>query len=250
MITTALAARGAQARSRGSPTSTRAVPAAGRAGRRPRTRRARRSSCRRARRSSPPRPLEAGGDLDAETAAWASARLTPTPLAPEPRPDAGADAGRCRRGSRSAPAPPRAIPAGRPGRGWTPTGTPYDVVDAGHDAPLTAPDGGRACRGGLMEGTWHDQRSRLAGPLLRGLRGRRDLPAPAGPHPQRGRQHLVHVDDDEHQPDALQRRVRRALGVQEAAGGLHADRRDRGRPERHRPDPERVRQPRAGTTSR
>ncbi len=87
----------------------------------------------------PARPLEAHGDLDAQTAAWASARLTATPFAPSLDP---------------MPAATSAIPARYAFCSATPPGYPslttrsrmdaegaaYDVLEAGHDAPLTAPD--------------------------------------------------------------------------------------------------------------
>ena len=40
----------------------------------------------------------------------------------------------------------------------------------------------------------------VAGPLLRGLRGRRRLPQPLRPHDHGHGQHLVHLPDDEHEP--------------------------------------------------
>ena len=50
----------------------------------------------------------------------------------------------------------------------------------------------------------------VAGPVLRGLRGRRRLPEPLRAHRHADGQHLVHVPDDEHEPDALRRAVRGA----------------------------------------
>ncbi len=87
----------------------------------------------------PARPLEAAGDLDEATAAWASARLTPVPFAPSLDP---------------APAPIAAVPARFAFCAGTPVGypsqmtrarmeaadSPYDVLDTHHDAPLTRPD--------------------------------------------------------------------------------------------------------------
>src|SRR5581483_7451292 len=66
-------------------------------------------------------------------------------------------------------------------------------------------------------------------PLPRGLRRRRRVPQPARPHRHRDRQHLVHLPDDEHEPDALQPAVRRADGVRRAARRLDAHARDRAR---------------------
>lgn len=79
----------------------------------------------------PARPIE--GD------AWASARLTPTPFAPslDPMPEPTSDV------------PARyafcsGTPEGYPSRTTRDRldadGTPYDVLEAGHDAPLTAPE--------------------------------------------------------------------------------------------------------------
>ncbi len=100
----------------------------------------------------PPRPLEPAGDLDAETAAWASARLTPTPLAPslDPMP-APMDGHAAEVPSRYAfcSGTPEGYPSGTTRARLDAEGTPYDVIDAGHDAPLTAPE---AVAAWLMEG--------------------------------------------------------------------------------------------------
>ncbi len=86
----------------------------------------------------PPRPLRAAGGLDEETARWASARLTATPMAPSLDP---------------VPAVPRSVvqnfafcadtPAGYPSqvtRGrLDERGGAYRVLDCDHDAPLVAP---------------------------------------------------------------------------------------------------------------
>ncbi|WP_164477831.1 alpha/beta fold hydrolase [Nocardioides pantholopis] len=91
----------------------------------------------------PPRPLAAdtadGGDLDAATAAWTSARLTPTPVAPSLDPvPAVPDGVRqiyafC---DRTPPGYPSQVTRAR----LDARGTPYTVLAAGHDAPLTAPE--------------------------------------------------------------------------------------------------------------
>ena len=96
----------------------------------------------------PARPLEVGGDLDAQTAAWASARLTPTPLAPslDPLPAPTAEVP-----TRYAfcSGTPQGYPSGTTRARLDADGTAYDVLDAGHDAPLTAPT---AVAHWLMEG--------------------------------------------------------------------------------------------------
>jgi Acyl dehydratase len=58
----------------------------------------------------------------------------------------------------------------------------------------------------------------LVRPVLRGLRPRRRLSQPDRPDDLRGRQRLVHLPDDEHEPDPLQRRVRRRNPIRQAAG--------------------------------
>ena len=96
----------------------------------------------------PTRPLEPVGDLDVETAAWASARLTPTPLAPslDPMPTAARQIpGRYAFCSGT----PEAYPSQATRSRLDAEGTAYDVLDAGHDAPLTAPE---AVAAWLMEG--------------------------------------------------------------------------------------------------
>ena len=88
----------------------------------------------------PPRPID--GD------AWASARLTPTPFAPslDPMPAPSADVP-----ARYAfcSGTPDSYPSAATRARLDADGTPYDVVDAGHDAPLTAPE---AVAAWLMEG--------------------------------------------------------------------------------------------------
>ncbi len=86
----------------------------------------------------PPRPLVPGGDLDETTAQWLNARLTATPFAPSLDPVSTAVPG---------------VPATYAFCSGTPDGYPsqttrarldergvsYETLDAGHDAPLTAP---------------------------------------------------------------------------------------------------------------
>ena len=59
-------------------------------------------------------------------------------------------------------------------------------------------------------------------------------------------QHVVHAAHDEHEPDALQRAVRRAHRVRAAARRLDAHARDRARPLGRRHERERRREPRLG----
>lgn len=87
----------------------------------------------------PARPLDAQGDLDAATAAWINRRLTPTPFAPslDPLPEG------------LTPVPttyafcaetPPGYPSHTTRHRLDIARTPYMVLEAGHDAPLTAPD--------------------------------------------------------------------------------------------------------------
>lgn len=87
----------------------------------------------------PPRPLTAGADLDATTAAWMNERLVPVPLAPSLDPASP--------GTVAAPTTylfctgtPAAYPCGTTRARLDERGTPYALLDAGHDAPLTRPD--------------------------------------------------------------------------------------------------------------
>ncbi|KHL15802.1 alpha/beta hydrolase family protein [Mumia flava] len=87
----------------------------------------------------PARPPEPGGDVDDELAAWMAGRLTPTPFAPSL--------------DRVVVTAERAVPASYVFCADTPAGYPsevtrtrldergigYRTLDAGHDAPLTAP---------------------------------------------------------------------------------------------------------------
>lgn len=86
----------------------------------------------------PPRPLTPGGDLDAETAEWASALLAPVPFAPSLDPASP--------GEPTVPATyafctetPPAYPCGTTRSRLDERGTPYVWIEAGHDAPLTRP---------------------------------------------------------------------------------------------------------------
>ncbi|MCD4524375.1 alpha/beta fold hydrolase [Nocardioides sp. cx-173] len=86
-----------------------------------------------------PRALTPGADLDAATARWVNERLVPTPFAPSLDP-----------GSMLEPDVPAAYaffagtPAGYPcattRARLDARGTAYDVLDGGHDAPLTRPE--------------------------------------------------------------------------------------------------------------
>jgi citrate lyase beta subunit len=58
---------------------------------------------------------------------------------------------------------------------------------------------------------------KLDGALLRGPRRRRRVPQPARADGDRGRQRLVHVPDDEHEPDPPQRRLRGDDALRSAA---------------------------------
>jgi len=86
----------------------------------------------------PPRPLEAVGDLDDATAAWLNARLTATPFAPslDPMPAGGESVARTY--SFCGLTPP-GYPSGTTRDRLDAEGKAYAVLDAGHDAPLTAP---------------------------------------------------------------------------------------------------------------
>lgn len=87
----------------------------------------------------PARPLAAGDDLDEATAAWMNERLAPVPLAPSLDPVSAAVP--------TAPATyvfctgtPAAYPCGTTRARLDARATPYALIDAGHDAPLTRPD--------------------------------------------------------------------------------------------------------------
>lgn len=87
----------------------------------------------------PPRPLSAGGDLDEPTASWLNDRLVPTPFGPSLDPASA--------GEPTVPASyvffadtPPAYPSETTRARLDVRGTPYDVVDGGHDGPLTRPD--------------------------------------------------------------------------------------------------------------
>lgn len=87
----------------------------------------------------PPSPVSAvGGEYDAATAAWVNDRLTPSPVAvaldPVPAVPAGVPQEYvfCAR-------TPVGYPALATRARLDAAGTPYRVIDAGHDAPLSAP---------------------------------------------------------------------------------------------------------------
>ncbi|MGH1564957.1 alpha/beta fold hydrolase [Mumia sp. DW29H23] len=89
--------------------------------------------------SIPARAPVAGGDLDEATAAWMAARLTPTPFAPSldaldvPDEHAGPVSYVFCSGT------PDGYPSGTTRARLDARGTAYEVIEAGHDAPLTAP---------------------------------------------------------------------------------------------------------------
>ncbi len=86
----------------------------------------------------PPRRLEPAGDLDAATAAWMNARLAPTPFAPS-LDRAGADPTVAATFAFFADTP-ALYPCGTTRARLDDRGTPYVVLDGGHDAPLTHPE--------------------------------------------------------------------------------------------------------------
>ena len=81
--------------------------------------------------------------------------------------------------------------------------------------------------------------------LFRRFHARPDFQALARPHHHRIRQHLVHPDDDEHQPDSFRRGLRGEIAAWPAPGERPAGARDRGRHERQG----REREPRSRTSS-
>jgi pimeloyl-ACP methyl ester carboxylesterase len=92
----------------------------------------------------PPKPLadaDLDADLDAGTLAWANARLCRTPLAPslDPMPDETAASASVPRQyifcARTPAGYPAAVTRGR----LAAAGTPFQVLDSGHDAPLSHP---------------------------------------------------------------------------------------------------------------
>jgi pimeloyl-ACP methyl ester carboxylesterase len=86
----------------------------------------------------PARELQAAGDLDAATAAWMNARLTPTPFAPsldpvsDDLPGVPATYAFCT-------GTPDTYPSATTRRRLDERGTDYVLIEAGHDAPLTRP---------------------------------------------------------------------------------------------------------------
>ena len=87
----------------------------------------------------PPRPLAAGGDLDESTAAWLNDRLVPTPFGPSLDPVSAGEPAVPASYAFFADTPP-AYPSGTTRARLDARGTPYDVVDGGHDGPLTRPE--------------------------------------------------------------------------------------------------------------
>ena len=88
---------------------------------------------------------------------------------------------------------------------------------------------------------------RAARPVLRGVRGRRALPAPARAHGDRGRQRAVLVADDEHAGAAPGRRVLGDAAVRAAPDELDVDARDDGRAHRSPSSPRARSSPSSGS---
>ncbi|WP_243057096.1 alpha/beta fold hydrolase [Nocardioides sp. SR21] len=87
----------------------------------------------------PPWPMVPGGDLDEETAAWANELMTPTPFAPS--------LDRVSLESPTVPATyafctdtPAVVPCTTTRARLDDRGTPYVLIEAGHNAPLTRPE--------------------------------------------------------------------------------------------------------------
>ena len=86
----------------------------------------------------PPRPLVAGGDLDAVTAEWITDRLTPTPVGPSLDAVAAVPGGVAEHYVFCSGTPagyPSTVTRAR----LEAEGRPFTEIDCGHDAPLTAP---------------------------------------------------------------------------------------------------------------
>lgn len=85
------------------------------------------------------RPPVAGGDLDEATAAWTGARLTHTPFAPSLDPLSVAAEHLVPASYVFCAGTPEGYPSSTTRARLDARGIPYEVLDAGHDAPLTAP---------------------------------------------------------------------------------------------------------------
>src|SRR6267154_4785611 len=86
----------------------------------------------------------------------------------------------------------------------------------------------RELHGGVRAKVGTQALSRERRSLLRRLRSRRHLRAPARSHHHRDGQYLVHPADDEHSPAALRQRVRTKNGIQTRGGEQLLDAVDRG----------------------
>ena len=91
---------------------------------------------------SPPLPVNESEITDAATADWMRARLTPTPAAPGIGPLRIADPAALQIPRRIAfcSRTPEMFPAARSRARFDAAGRAYDLLDAGHDAPVSAPD--------------------------------------------------------------------------------------------------------------
>ncbi|MFD1827381.1 MULTISPECIES: alpha/beta fold hydrolase [Mumia] len=87
----------------------------------------------------PARAPQVSGDLDAVTAAWLAQRLTPTPFAPSLDVLAVAETHKVPVTYAFCASTPSGYPSQTTRDRLDARGVPYDVLDAGHDAPLTVP---------------------------------------------------------------------------------------------------------------
>ncbi|WP_262849060.1 alpha/beta fold hydrolase [Mumia quercus] len=87
----------------------------------------------------PPRAPQPAGDLDAATAAWLADRLTPTPVAPSLDPLTVADEHGVPVTYVFCDGTPEGYPSQTTRGRLDARGVAYEVIGAGHDAPLTAP---------------------------------------------------------------------------------------------------------------
>ncbi|GAB3833742.1 alpha/beta fold hydrolase [Dactylosporangium cerinum] len=89
----------------------------------------------------PPKPIAADPWLDADTVAWMNARLCPTPLAPslDPMPDETPASAAVPRRYIFCTATPPGYPASVTLERLRALGEPFQLIDSGHDAPLSRP---------------------------------------------------------------------------------------------------------------
>jgi pimeloyl-ACP methyl ester carboxylesterase len=89
----------------------------------------------------PPRPITADPSLDPDTVAWMNARLCPTPLAPslDPMPDETPASAAVPRQYVFCTGTPSGYPAAVTLERLRAAGTPYHLIESGHDAPLGRP---------------------------------------------------------------------------------------------------------------